>query len=272
VVSYQRAETEHEIVNLLAKEKASEIFFHHRNPTGTPNMLELAHPFLIESDLLEHQYFVGHNGTIRNTSQLKDAHEKMGFEYSSETLKAFISKNGEQHIHGVAWNDSESIAIETALALDGKKLVVDTEGPAAVIGLQTKGKKVINRFFFRNNLNPLKFHEDKIMITITSMGEGAVIPPEKIFKLNPSGGYSVISEKFLPFLSYKPTVNYGGHSGRTGGHWENGKWVLDDDPNETVMGFLGNRARKISDILVGLPQAPSRDEIDEQDIHYGPHS
>lgn len=267
VVSYQRAETEHEIVNLLAKEKASEILFHHRNPTGTPNMSELAHPFLIESDLLEHQYFVGHNGTIRNSSQLKDAHEKMGFEYSSETLKAFISKNGEHHIHGVAWNDSESIAIETALALDGKKFVVDTEGPAAVVGLQTKGKKVISRFFFRNNLNPLKFHEDKIMISITSMGEGVIIPPEKMFKLDATGGYSVISEKFLPFLSYKPTINYD-YSGKTTDRWEDGKWVSND--TETTMGFLRHKTtpmmRAVGDIL-GLP--PSPEDIQGEDIEYG---
>lgn len=267
IVSYKRAQTENEIVNLLSKEKASEIFFHHRNPTGTPNMAELAHPFLIESPLLDHQYFVGHNGTIRNTAGLKEAHEKLGIEYTSEMLEAFVTKGGEQHIMGVAWNDSESLAIETALALDGKKAFIDTEGPAAVIGLQTKGKKVINRFFFRNNLNPLKFHEDKIMVTITSMGEGAVVPSEKLYKLSNTNGYEVISDKFPPFLSYKPTEHF---TARRDGYWDDDKkkWIKRD---ETTMGYLRDKTtpliRSVGDIL-GLPPSPSYERDD--DVNYGP--
>ncbi len=258
VVSYQRAETEHEIVNLISKEKASEILFHHRQPTGTPNMLEMAHPFLVENSLLDHQYFVAHNGVIRNTNELHEAHEKLGIEYSSEMLKAFVSKQGEQYIHGIAWNDSESLAIETALALDGKKKQIDTEGPAAVIGLQTKGKKVVNRFFFRNSLNPLKWHEDKVMITITSMGNGEVVLPEKIYKIQESGGgYAVLSEKFPPFLAYKPSI----HSGHSFGRWINGKWVRNGEEEEsTTMGYLRNSIKSVGDIL-GLPNPADDYEV-----------
>lgn len=264
VVSYKRAETEREIVNLISKEKASEIWFHHRQPTGTPNMTELAHPFLIENPLFEHQYFVGHNGVIRNTGDLKEAHEKLGIEYTSEMLKAFVTKNGEQHITGVAWNDSESLAIETALALDGKKNRIETEGPAAVIGLQTKGHKVVNRFFFRNNLNPLKWHEDKVMVTITSAGEGTVVEPEKVFALNQSGSgfHELMEGKLLPFLSYKPTA-YEGRS-KTGGHWKDGKWVIRDEEN-TTMGYLRSGLSSVGDIL-GLPPMP------RDDIPFGPEN
>jgi predicted glutamine amidotransferase len=267
IVSYQRAQTEHEIINLISKEKASEIFFHHRNPTGTPNMTELAHPFLVENAMLDHQYFVGHNGTIRNTAALKEEHEKLGIDYTSEMLKAFVTKQGEQYITGTAWNDSESIAIETALTLDGKKAFIDIEGPAAVYGLQTKGKKVISRFFFRNNLNPLKFHEDKVMVTITSMGEGAVVPAEKLYQLSEKNGYEVISHKFPPFLSYKPTPH---HSIATrDGYWDSVKkeWVKHD----TTMGFLRDgmvpRPKIVQELLdnVGIPRGEREDDID-----YGP--
>lgn len=267
IVSYQRAETEHEIVNLISKEKASEILFHHRQPTGTPNMTELAHPFLIENSLLDHQYFVAHNGVIRNTGDLKDAHEKMGIEYTSEMLKAYITKQGEQHVTGISWNDSESLAIETALALDGKKSRIDTEGPAAVIGLQTKGKKIVNRFFFRNILNPLKWHEDNIMISITSTGEGIVIPPEKIFALNPTGGgYGILSDRFQPFLPYKPTPLY---TSQRDGYWDNTKkeWVKHrkEGMSDTTMGFLRDGMKHVNDLL-GLPSyADSDDERYVQD-------
>ena len=264
IISYKRAETEHEIVNLLSKEKAPEILFHHRQPTGTPNMTEQAHPFLVENEMLDHQYFVAHNGVIRNTAELYDAHEKMGIGYSSEMLKAYVSKNGEQHVTGVVWNDSESLAVETALALDGKKNRIETEGPAAVIGLQTKGKKVINRFFFRNMLNPLKWHEDKVMITITSMGEGTVVEPSQVYRINPTGGFSVLSEKLLPFLSYKPTVETY-HS--THGSWVNGAWVSKKKEDTTTMGYLRQNPmmKAIGDVL-GLPPSP---DDREEEVSYG---
>ncbi len=206
--------------------------------------------------------FLRHNGVIRNTNELHEAHEKLGIEYSSEMLKAFVTKNGDQYVHGVAWNDSESLAIETALALDGKKKQIETEGPAAVIGLQTKGKKVINRFFFRNTLNPLKWHEDKVMISITSNGAGEVILPGDIYKINEKGGgYGIISEKFPQFLSYKPTPVVTTYHSR--GHWEDGAWVRNED--DTTMGYLRSGMKSVSEVVSGVmglpPESGSDDEL-----------
>lgn len=279
IVSYKRAETEHEIVNMLSKERAPEIMFHHRQPTGTPNVAELAHPFLIENAMLDHQYFVQHNGVIRNTGELKEAHEKLGFEYSSEMLKAYVTKQGEQHVTGTAWNDSESLAVETALALDGKKAKIETEGAAAVMGLQTKGKKVINRFFFRNVLNPLKFHEDNQMITVTSAGAGADVTSLIMYRIKHEGsGYEVFPGGVEPPLSYKQTTTplYGlGPKKKENEYIESrvgrykdrsGAWV-EYPSGERGMGFLHGGLKRVNDFL-GLAPYEDRD-IEE---YYGePH-
>lgn len=257
VVSYQRAETEHEIVNLISKEKAPEIMFHHRQPSGTPNVTELAHPFLIENEMLTHQYYIQHNGIIRNTEELKTMHDKMGFEYSSEMLKAYVTKLGEQHVIGIEWNDSESLAIETALALDGKKPTIDTEGAAAVIGLQVQGKQIINRFFFRNILNPLKYHEDKQMVTITSAGHGEMIESLKMYRLKQGGGFEILSGDITPPLSYKPT-NYERNK-KSKWEWVGGRMVEVKEEEPPNMGYLREGFNKVSGYL-GL--GPLEDDYD----------
>ena len=208
VVSYQRATTEHEIVKLLAKETASEIWFHHRNPTSTPNVEEEAHPILTEHKSLKHQYLVMHNGVIRNDRELKKKHEKMGIKYTTELMRGFLAvATGKQYKMEMDWNDSESLAVEIALTLDGKQTRMESEGPAAVVGIQTKGVDVVNRFFFRNYSNPLKYHEDRDMITITSSGAGEDVSPLNVMRLKKGGGFEKFDNISPPnaFKEYKGT-------------------------------------------------------------------
>lgn len=207
VVSYNRSATEHGIIQLLSKETAPEILFHHRFPTSTPNIEEAAHPILVENPLLMHQYFVAHNGVIRNEDDLKPIHEKLGFKYTTEIMSGFMSlSSGKHYMDGEKnrFNDSEALAIETALALDGNKRSIDTEGSAAVIGIQTEGDRVVNRFFFRNSLNPLKYHEDAVMTSITSVGKGQEVAEKTVFKLRNDGGYEEFREGLQAPLNYIP--------------------------------------------------------------------
>lgn len=177
IVSYQRAPTEHEIMLKLEKEDAPEILFHHRFPTSTPNMEEQAHPLHITHESFTHEYYVAHNGVIRNPFLRKLEHDKLGIKYATAlrplwqttTDKLYIAK-GE-----LKFNDSEALAVDTALALEGKLPSIDTEGSAAVITLQVKDGKVVDRIFYRNNLNPLKYEDNSVMTTLTSVGGGADI-------------------------------------------------------------------------------------------------
>ncbi len=203
VVAYERAPTEHEIVKKMEKETAEEILFHHRFPTSTPNIEEAAHPILVASDKLAHTYLIAHNGVIRNTKDLRKKHLELGMTYNTDIIKGFTAVSSKRvYESDIAWNDSESLAIETALALEGLKATIDTEGAAAVIGIKTQGAQVIERFFYRNNLHPMMFKEDKHMIEITSLGAGNFVSVLGVFKLNPNGGYQAY-EKLEPPKGYK---------------------------------------------------------------------
>lgn len=238
VVSYKRAPTEHEIIEMLEKEDAPEILFHHRNPTSTVNIEEEAQPLLIQNKLLEHGYYVAHNGVIRNDISLKKKHNEMGIEYGTEISKGFKVRSSGNYYRDTQklteWNDSEAIAVETALAIDGKKESIETEGYAAIIGLQVKDGLVVSRFFYRN-LNPLTFHEDKQIISIASMGHGNVVKPDFVLKLGERGGFQQIRDLKTP-PTFKPTPpqdttpwHNRNPSGRV---WNSEKMQWDDLPSE----------------------------------------
>lgn len=199
VVSYRRATTEREIMSMLSKEDAPEVLFHHRFPTSVPNLVEAAHPLLVETTELSSQYFIAHNGVIRNYLELRRNHDRLKIPYTTDFVAGYTSQlSGKTYPSDVIWNDSEGLAVETALAIEGKKHSIDTEGSAAVIGLQVKDGVVIRRFFFRNNGNPLKYHEDRAMITLTSVGAGEEVDPLKVMCLKQEGGYEPLGFLFSP--------------------------------------------------------------------------
>lgn len=171
IVSYKRAPTEHEIMQLLDKETAPEILFHHRFPTSGPNVEEMAHPIFVASKkLLKYQYFVAHNGVIRNALERKTEHYKQGFLYSTELREALRSPyTGKTYDSSYCkFNDSEALATDTALVLEGKENEILSEGPAAIVAIVSEGKKVIDRVFYRNHANPLYITSNDHMVSLTS--------------------------------------------------------------------------------------------------------
>lgn len=198
VVAYERSHDEKEILEKLEKETAPEILFHHRFPTSTPNVAESAHPLFVEHDSFGHSYYIAHNGVIRNTSTLYEKHEKLVIPYSTEMSRELHTRHGKQYVTGKMWNDSESLAVETALALEGKQTSIDSEGAAAVIGFKMKGDRVVERFFYRNSGNPLRRYEDKVLLGIASEGKGTLVASTSIFRV----------ENSQPFTSILPPSVY----------------------------------------------------------------
>lgn len=188
IVSYERAPTEHEIMEKLSKEDAPEILFHHRFPTSGPNVEEMAHPIRVAHEKLKHQYFVAHNGVIRNYHKRKEAHEKLGFKYVTELEETLKSKiTGKLYNSGFSkFNDSESLAIDTALAIE-KGINFESEGASAVVGLTVDGTHVIDRFFYRNFGNPLYLERSKHMTTLTSQVKGVEVPSTHIMHFDEAG-------------------------------------------------------------------------------------
>jgi len=232
VVSYKRATTEAAIIKLLVEETAPEILFHHRMPTSTPNLEEAAHPILVEQDGMGHQYIFVHNGVIRNHKELREKHLRMGLSYGTDLAAGYTSlSSGKQYNTHVIYNDSEALALETALVLEGKQYSIGTEGTVAAIGLQTKGPDVVSRFFFRNHGNPLKYHEDKHMITLTSIGQGEEVDTVRMHVLKEGGGFETLQNVYSP-------TTYKAYAGSPKGHWDRDKqrWVSDDeDKNKSLL-------------------------------------
>lgn len=222
VVSYKRTQTEGEIMKALEKEDASEILFHHRFPTSTPNIPESAHPiFVSQPGKLDHDYLIVHNGVIQNADELKVTHEALGFKYRTELTTLARSSEGVEYEIDTEFNDSEALAIETALAVDGHKSLIGTRGTAAVIGFQVNEEGfVLNRFFYRNEGNPLRIRNDAVMVSITSLGglgDTDLVPTERVMLLNAEAAM-VPFPKFIstPFCWTSSRTDY--HGGTGGGH------------------------------------------------------
>lgn len=259
VVSYKRAVTELEIIKLMEKEVASEILFHHRLPTSTPNLEETAHPIKVSNHYLDHEYFFAHNGVIRNTEDLKKEHEKLGFRYNTELLEGIKSvSTGNMYVEKKRWNDSESLAIESALVIDGRQKAINTKGPAAVIGLKVKGDVVVDRFFYRNTMNPLCYHEDNVMIAITSLGKGNFIPTTFVHRLKHDGGYEVYGgeDKISTPIGYE----YERKDDATIRYWDEQAKTFKTEDNHTLYlpAVPSNREdmRKLDDILKDIEKIP----------------
>lgn len=189
IVNYMRSPIEHEIVTALRKETAHEILFHHRFPTSVPNIEEGAHPLYVNHDdeaKLKHQYFVVHNGIIRNDEEMKKDHEKLGFKYRTEISRKFTTFLGHEFDIETKWNDSEALAIETALALDDKKEDIGAKGVAAVVALQVQGVDVVARFAYRNT-NPLNYYTNDALTILSSEGGGNPIDSIRIQRMAEDG-------------------------------------------------------------------------------------
>lgn len=235
VVSYKRASKEHEIVKLIEQEDAPEILFHHRFPTSVPNIEEGNHPILVQHEkLLQYKYYIVHNGVIKNKEELFKKHTEMGFKYTTQINKMFESaSSGKTYHQSSDYNDSESIAIQTALTIEQKVDRIGTEGAAAVIGIKVDDEgKVLSRFFYRNDVHPLHFSEDGNMLTITTMGHGEMIKADFVKYLKAEGGYGEMTGKtgriFTPW-GYK-------YSGGGSQHHSHNRLEYEDDDRDFAWG------------------------------------
>lgn len=218
VVSVQRAREEAEIAALLRNEDAEEIMFHHRMPTSTPNYVGAAHPITIDNPALEYRYEIIHNGVINNADKLKKDHEELGFVYSTEyeletitetkTKERLVFSGGVIEEEDDEWlekfdktsksgfNDSESLAYELALVLEGWKNEVDITGGAAfmVYQVERETNRVVSLYYGSNAGRPLvlevqgkgkkaKKRGVDPMIVIKSEGKGTKLDTDTLYRI-----------------------------------------------------------------------------------------
>ena len=221
-----RAEDEKEILEMLEKSDASEILFHHRTPTSTPNIVEATHPIIVKNKKLKYNYYVVHNGIIYNDIELRDEHIKEGFKYTTDIEKKYITR-GQVYTENM-FNDSEAVAIDFVKCIESGE-EMKARGSMALIALQFEKttKKAIALFFARNVDNPLCIEKHPDFMAITSEN-GKSIMPNCLYRLDYET--DLISEKYMRigFLNY---VTGGYYNSNTGNyvHGTSSQYGLRDD-------------------------------------------
>lgn len=192
VLGVVRAETENEIEVKLKRETANHIIFHHRTPTSTPNLEDMAHPITVKNALLTKNYYVVHNGMISNPDELKADHELLGFEYTTDmsivNTKVTKTRSGEKKdvvVEKDCFNDSEAFAIDLALYLEGVNNTINSKGSIAFVCLETdKEDNVLNIHYGRNEGNPLVVENNHGILAIKSEGEGEEVKADILHTIN----------------------------------------------------------------------------------------
>lgn len=201
--NWAQAMTENYIKAELDKSSATDILFHHRFPTSTPNVCEATHPILVDHASLKYAYYVVHNGVISNDDTLKEKHEAQGYVYNT-TVETFYRSGGQEYKAADQFNDSEALAIDLAQAIESDRTKTEAFGSIAFCVLQVEkdSKKVLNLFFGRNAQNPLKLQKNDDLISLTSAGEGADVEPHKLFAYSYETGEISMVRAFDVGLNY----------------------------------------------------------------------
>lgn len=261
-----RSATETGIYTSLKKLDSKGILFHHRMPTSTPNFKEGAHPIYVSNARLKYDYYVVHNGVIRNDTFLKEKHEKLGYKYTTEMFKEEVwttrDETYKEKDRVVQFNDSEALAIEVAEAIENGKDSVDAYGSIAFICMQVEkaspddNVKIINIFFGRNT-NPLNLEDNDHFLKLTSEGGRYEITPHTLY------GYNMETKKLTIRNCIFGSTFTSGKTWKEGdlvnGEWVPGHYV--DDPVKTQQSLLPAR-RDADDDFDELPGFRARNYED----------
>ena len=181
-----RAEKEKDIKKLLWKTDSTEILFHHRYPTSTPNYINATHPIKVSHKSFKFDYYLVHNGVLYNDDALKREHEKLGFVYNTSIVTKTLA-GGKIIDRQEVFNDSEALAVEVALYLEGQKFQIDAMGSIAIMCYQINKKtgKVTKLFYGRNSGNPLIVKRSGKIVKISSESRnGVCLPTNELYTID----------------------------------------------------------------------------------------
>jgi hypothetical protein len=188
VIDVRRFETEAEMEKAVDACDGTDILFHHRLPTSTPNLEDMAHPIEVDNKELEYKYYVIHNGVLQNERTLKAKHELLGYVYTTlmKEIKVTETRNGRTEDVTEKFNDSEALAIEAARFLDGKSDKIDIVGSAAIIvyKVRREDNEVISLHWGRNEGNPMVREDNNDLFFLKSEGDGTAVPEDILFSMD----------------------------------------------------------------------------------------
>lgn len=180
-----RSEGEAAIMAKLMPELSTAILFHHRMPTSTPNVIEGTHPIIVMHKSLRHDYAVIHNGVIYNCDSLKRGHDEDGYKYTTLMQSYIKAGKHKSHVLAILFNDSESVSIEMAKAIDaGTGDLEHVQGWAALMCFQfEKGTHVVKALYYcTDDHSPMKKLDTEAFLKLSSQGEGEHVPANILFR------------------------------------------------------------------------------------------
>ena len=205
-----RATQERGIRYYLKKYPFSEILFHHRLPTSTSNTIKTTHPIVVLQPVYRHKYYLVHNGIIHNDAELKVKHEEMGIDYVTPQWSAYGSfwRSAEERYE---FNDSEALAHEVALFLEGMQKEIEAQGDMTFICMETDSdNNALRLHFARNDGSPLGMKRTRECLVIASENVSYQdIPPHKLYTYD----YRTqdISQRKIELPEYKLLSNFAFH-------------------------------------------------------------
>lgn len=199
---HYRTKYEHQILHFLKHNRSTDILFHHRRPTSSPNCEEANHPISTGVNF-ENKYYLVHNGAISNSQSLYHQHlNRYGLVYST----VVYMDQGRP-----VFTDSESLLMELALYLEGKKKDIDAVGGMAFILLKTdKDNKPLAIYFGRNNGSPLKMSAEKNELILSSEGDGDDVETNQLYELPYSDNQIIKRPLTFARSEYNQGSGYGG--------------------------------------------------------------
>lgn len=202
-------------IRKILENKGNLAFFHHRTPTSAPNIDECNHPILVSHSSLDHDYYVIHNGMINNANALKLKYNKIGYDYTTEVSVAYKTrKNRYEDTTETEFNDTESFAIDLAIAVDEGKTTLESTGAIAFMALRVDKEtgKIVSVLFGRNERNPLKIFKDQKQFLVSSEGAGEDVECHKLFSYDPKTREiterSFWIDKYIPPIRDKEVVPF----------------------------------------------------------------
>lgn len=177
LIKVDRSLTDTKIKKDLKYTDAEIILFHHRKPTSTGNIIRSTHPFFVSHEELEYDWYLAHNGVVKNTDFLKTDLNKLGYVYHTEFKKVdaieyLDGKRYESEESKTKHNDSETLAIEFARWMEGLQDEIKSVGGIALwaVALEKGTDRVLSLHWGHNYGRPLTHRKNKKRVIIASEG------------------------------------------------------------------------------------------------------
>lgn len=207
--------SEGDFILALSEMKYSEMLIHTRYPTSTENVIESAHPFVVERG--GSRYYFIHNGVIGNAVELREKHLASGVDVSS--VYPYVSYD----VVSGKFNDSEALAYEVVDFIAGGCVgAVSARGSVAMICLEQEiaTGRAVGVYYYRNDYNPMTMLRTSGTFALASEGLGEKVESGKLFKFS----YSDYNVSTLCELEIKSGYTYEGFgvSGSVYGYMKSG--------------------------------------------------